>query len=120
MPCTSFSVDLLVVTPNQLRKMDIGLAKDCQSDGTVKWTMVFELQERKKTIESFAHIVKLKVVIDPTLFKQAEVTAKKGFDQDQISQVVTAADTAKRHKQGKVSAKRAQADVQDIVAARAS
>lgn len=120
MSCTSFSVDLLVVTPDQLRKITLLLSKDCKDDGSVVWTMNFGLQERQKTTDPFADLVKLAVVIKPALQDKAEATAKKGLDQGQTSAAIVAADTAKLFKQGKVSKRRAQSDAQDIVASRSA
>ena len=120
MGCTSFSVDLLVVTPDQLRKIDIALAKACNDDGSVTWTMNFGLQERKQTTAPFADLVKLAVVIKPALHDKAEDTAKKGLDQGQTSAAFVAADTAKLMAQGKVSKRRAQADATDVIASRAT
>lgn len=118
MGCTSFSVDLLIVTPNQLRKINIKLAKDCKDDGSVVWTMTFGLQERKKTTDPFADLIKLDVVIKPALHDKAESTAKKGLDQGQASAAIGASDTAKLLSQGEVSRRRAQSDAQNVIAAR--
>lgn len=118
MSCTSFSVDLLVVTPDQLRKINLLLSKACNDDGSVVWTMNFGLQERQKTTDPFADLVKLAVVIKPALQDKAEATAKNGLDQGQTSAAFVAADTAKLFKQGKVSKRRAQSDAQDVVASR--
>lgn len=118
MGCTSFSVDLLVVTPNQLRKIDIDLAKDCKDDGSVVWTMTFSLQERKKTTDPYADVVKLSVVIKPALHDKAEATAKKGLDQGQASSAMAAADSAKLFQAGEISKRRAQSDAQDVIASR--
>ena len=118
MACTSFSVDLLIVTPNQLRKINIKLAKDCKDDGSVVWTMTFGLQERKKTTDPFADVVKLDVVIKPALHDKAEATAKKGLDQGQTSAALNAGDTAKLFSTGEVSKKRAQSDAENVVASR--
>ena len=120
MGCTSFSVDLLVVTPNQLRKIDIALAKDCKDDGSVVWTMSFSLQERKKTTDAFADVVKLNVVIKPALHDKAEATAKKGLDQGQISSAIGASESAKLFQAGEISKRRAQNDAQDVIASRSS
>lgn len=120
MGCTSFSVDLLVVTPNQLRKVDIDLAKNCNDDGSATWTMTFSLQERKKTTDPYADVVKLSVNIKPALNDKAEATAKKGLDQGQTSSALAAADTAKLFQAGEVSKRRAQSDAQGVIASRSS
>lgn len=118
MGCTAFSVDLLVVTPDQLRKITLLLSKACNDDGSVVWTMNFGLQERKKTTDQFADMVKLAVIIKPALHDKAEATAKKGLDSDQTSAALVAADTAKLFDQGAVSKRRAQNDAQDVIASR--
>jgi hypothetical protein len=118
MGCTSFSVDLLVVTPDQLRKITLDLAKDCKNDGSVVWTLSFGLQERKKTTDPFADVVKLDVTIKPALNDKAEATATQGLDQPQSSAAMTAADSAKLFKQGKISKKSAQASAAKVIAVR--
>jgi hypothetical protein len=120
MGCTAFSVDLLVVTPDQLRKIDLLLSKACNDNGSVVWTMNFGLQERKKTTDPFADVVKLAVVIKPALHDKAEATAKKGLDAGQTSAALLAGDTAKLMKQGKVSKRRAQSDATDVIASRSA
>jgi len=118
MGCTSFSVDLLVVTPDQLRKITLDLAKDCKDDGSIVWTLAFGLQERAKTTDPFADIVKLNVTIKPALHDKAEATATQGLDQGQSSAAITAADSAKLFKQGLISQKSAQASASKVIAAR--
>jgi hypothetical protein len=118
MGCTSFSVDLLVVTPDQLRKIDLHLEKDCKDDGRVVWTLTFGLQERKKTTDPFADLVKLSVVIKPALHDKAEATSKKGLDDPQTSAAFAAGDSAKLFKQGKISKKSAQASASKVISSR--
>ncbi|HWN99808.1 MAG TPA: hypothetical protein VNS63_11110 [Blastocatellia bacterium] len=120
MSCTSFSVDLLVVTPDQLRKIDLMLAKACNDDGSVVWTMNFGLQERQNTTVPFADLVKLAVVLKPALHDKAEATALKGLDAGQTSAAFVAGDTASLFKQGQVSKRRAQSDAQDVIASRSN
>ena len=120
MGCTAFSVDLLVVTPDQLRKISLLLSKACNDDGSVVWTMNFGLQERQKTTDPFADLVKLAVVIKPALHDKAEATAQKGLDSGQTSAALVAADSAKLFAQGTVSKRRAQSDAQDVIATRSA
>jgi hypothetical protein len=120
MACTSFSVDLLVVTPNQLRKIDINLAKDCKDDGSVVWTMIFGLQERKKTSDPFADVVKLSVMVKPALHDKTNATANKGLDDSQTSAAFAAGDSAKLFKQGKISKKSAQSAATKVISSRAT
>src|SRR5262249_37216073 len=118
MPCKPIAVDLLVVTPDQLRKIEFGLVKSCHNDGSAAWTMIFKLEERTKVADSFVLLVKLAVAINTTLNQQAEETSKKGFDENQSSQALLAADTAKAFKQGKVTEKRAKKEAQAVIAVR--
>ena len=118
MACTSFSVDLLVVTPDQLRKIDLTLAKNCNDDGSVVFTLTFGLQERTKTTDPFADVVKLDVTIKPALHDKAEATANNGLDQAQTSAALTAGDSAKLFKQGQISQKSAQASAAKVIASR--
>jgi hypothetical protein len=120
MPGTSFSVDLLVVTPDQLRKINFKLSKSFKADDSVDWTLEFGLQERAKTTESFQDIVKLTVKINPALHKKAEATAKKGLDEAQTSAAFAAADSAKLLSEGEISKATANADARRVIAVRGS
>ena len=115
---TSFSVDLLVVTPDQLRKINFKLSKAFKTDGSVDWTLEFGLQERKKTTESFQDLVKLTVKINPALHQKAEATAKKGLDEAQTSAAFAAADSAKLLSEGEISKATANADARRVIAVR--
>lgn len=118
MPGTSFSVDLMIVTPNQLRKIDFGLSKDSKDDGSVEWTLDFALNERKKTTDAFVEIVKLTVKVKPEHNDKAEETATKGLDEAQTGAALSAADSAKLLKAGKISKAAAQAAARRVVAVR--
>jgi hypothetical protein len=118
MPCKPIAVDLLVVTPDQLRKIEFGLVKSCHNDGSAAWTMIFQLEERAKLTDPFVLLVKLAVAINTTLNQLAEDTANKGFDENQSSQAMLAADTAKAFKAGKVTEKRAKKEAQAVIAVR--
>ena len=115
---TSFSVDLLVVTPDQLRKITFKLSKAFKTDGSVDWTLEFGLQERAKTTESFQDLVKLTVKINPALHQKAEATAKKGLDEAQTSAAFAAADSAKLLSEGEISNATANADARRVIAVR--
>jgi hypothetical protein len=115
---TSFSVDLLVVTSDQLRKINIKLSKDFNDKGDVVWTMDFGLQERAKTTDAFHDVVKLNVTIKPAHHDKAAATADKGLDDAQTSAAFVAADTAKAFSKGKVSKPTAQGDARRVVAVR--
>ena len=120
MPGTSFSVDLLLVTNNQLRKIDFQLSKDINTDGSVLWTLQFGLSERKQTTDQFADVVALTVKVKPALNDKAEATAKNGLDDAQTSAAFAAADSAKLFSQGQVSKATAQADARRVIAVRGS
>lgn len=115
---TSFSVDLLVVTPDQLRKINITLSKDFKDDGSVLWLMIFGLQERKKTTDDFADIIKLTVKINPAHNDKADATAKKGLDEAQTSAAYAAAESAKLAATGEISKQTANADAKRVIAVR--
>ncbi len=118
MAITSFSVDLLVVTPNQLRKINIKLSKDAKDDGSVDWTMDFGLEERAKTTEDFHDVVKLSVKLKQVHHDKADQTAKKGLDSTQTSQAFIAGDAAKLANEGEISKQSAQAEVRRVIAVR--
>lgn len=120
MPGTSFSVDLMIVTPNQLRKIDFGLSKASKSDGSVDWALDFSLNERKKTSDAFVEIVRLTVKVTPAQNDKAEATAKNGLDDAQTAAALAAADSAKLFKAGKIAKATAQADARRVIAVRGS
>ena len=120
MPGTSFSVDLLIVTPNQLRKINFKLSKDSKSDGSEEWTLEFGLNERKKTTDQFADVVKLTVKIKPAHNDKAAATAKNGLDDAQTSAAIAAGDSAKLFSDGKISKATAQADARRVIGVRGS
>ncbi len=115
---TSFSVDLLIVTPNQLRKITFNLSKEVKTDQTVNWTMIFGLFERKVTTSDFKELVTLTVKIKKLHHDKAEATALNGFDDAQASAALVAADTAKAFARNKVSKQTANASAQGVIAAR--
>lgn len=115
---TSFSVDLLIVTPNQLRKITFNLAKDVKTDLSVEWTMIFGLFERKDTTKTFAEVVTLTVKIKKPHHAKAEATAISGFDAAQASAALVAADTAKAFSKKKISKQTATSSAQAVIAAR--
>jgi len=118
MAITSFSVDLLVVTPNQLRKINIKLSKDAKDDGSVDWTMDFGLEERAKTTEDFHDVVKLSVKLKQVHHDKADQTSKKGLHSTKTSQAFIAGDAAKLANEGEISKQSAQAEVRRVIAVR--
>ena len=118
MAVKKLSVDLMVVTQDQLRRINLGLRKNPLPDDTVEWKLEFMLEERKKTTDAFAELVKLIVDIQLEHHVKAEATAKKGLDDGQTSKALIAADTAKAFQEGDVSKKRANADAKAVIASR--
>jgi hypothetical protein len=80
----SISVDLGVTTPDNLRHIEFGLAKDTGDDDTVTWTIRFKFQERESTSESFIDVVTLDVVVKEKNHPAAEATAKDGLTDPQV------------------------------------
>jgi len=115
---TAFSVDLLIVTPDQLRKITFKLSKSFKPDNSVNWDLQFGLQERKKTTDTFADVIQLKVNIQPALHAKAEATAKKGLDQTQTSAAFAAGDSAKLASKGEISKASANAAARRVIAVR--
>lgn len=117
---TSFSVDLLIVTPNQLRKITFKLSKEVKPDGAVNWTMAFGLFERKDTTKDFKEVVVLTVNIAKPHHDKVQATAVKGLDDAQASAALIAADTAKAFAKKKVSKLTANASARNVIAVRAA
>lgn len=115
---TAFSVDLLIITPDQKRKIDFKLSKGFKNDGSIDWNLEFGLQERTKTTEAFHDVVKLKVNIQPALHPKADATAKKGLDDSQTSAAFAAADSAKLLSQGEISKASANAAAKRVISVR--
>ena len=113
-----FSVELMVITPNQLRKIDFLLSKDTKDDGSDEWTMEFGLSERKKTSDAYAEVVKLTVKVKPEHNDKAQETATKGLNDAQTSASLAAADAAKQFKLGKIAKATAQAAARRVIAIR--
>jgi hypothetical protein len=118
MSCTPISVDLEVVTPDQLRKITFGLERDCNNDGTASWTIHFELDEAT-TPGTFHELVKLDVDINQENHAKAETTATNGLDANQTAQAFVAGDTAKAYKLGQATIDDVKSDTNDVIAARA-
>jgi len=115
---TAFSVDLLIVTPDQKRKIDFKLSKGFKNDGSIDWNLEFGLQERTRTTDAFHDVVQLKVNIQPALHTKAEATAKKGLDDSQTSAAFAAADSAKLLSDGQISKASANAAAKRVIAVR--
>ncbi|HXD31374.1 MAG TPA: hypothetical protein VN643_09665 [Pyrinomonadaceae bacterium] len=115
---TAFSVDLLIVTPDQKRKIDFKLSKGFKNDGSVDWNLEFGLQERSKLTDPFHDLVKLKVNIQPALHQKAQATANNGLDDSQTSAAFAAADSAKLLSAGEISKASANAAARRVISVR--
>jgi hypothetical protein len=115
---TAFSVDLLIVTPDQLRKINFKLSKSFKPNNSVNWDLEFGLQERKKTTDAFHDVIQLKVNIQPALHAKADATAKKGLDETQTSAAFVAGDSAKLASEGEISKASANAAARRVIAVR--
>jgi hypothetical protein len=93
----AIDVEFILVTPDQLRKIEFGLTKTIQGTD-VLWTITFELFERTSTSGSFATDpdISLTVKIDPTLNDSAN-QASKGLTPVQTAQATGPAALAVKH-----------------------
>lgn len=103
-------------TPNGLRRVIFGLAKDATSGKTVTWTIDFQLFERAKKSDPFGDaIVTLNVEVDKALNSKAEKAAK-GLTAGQSAHALgPAADDAKAAEEGEIDQEEAQATVQNTL-----
>jgi hypothetical protein len=104
MPCTPFSVDLEVVTPDQTKKVIFGLERTCNADNTESWTIHFELDEAPNAGAPFVEVVKLDIKVNPENNAAASAASQAGFTPSQSAQALAAGDTAKAFKRGEASA----------------
>jgi hypothetical protein len=81
----SISVDLGITTPDGLRHIDFGLAKETGDDDVITWTIDFAFQTRESKDEDFVDEVKLKIKIKSTDFAKAEQTATDGLTEPQVT-----------------------------------
>lgn len=78
---TSISVDLVVNTSDQLRRIEFGLEKSIDDDGEPKWVIHFKLFQRTDKATPYGEArVQLDVVVDKNLHDAAAETAEKGFN----------------------------------------
>lgn len=119
MPTTSVTADLLVVTPDQLRKITLHLSKKTQSE-TVDWELGFGLQERARTTDPFNEVVQLTVTLGKQNNKKAQATVDKGLDKAQTSAAFAAGDAAKLFSEGKLSQSAAQLSAKRVISSRQS
>jgi hypothetical protein len=90
-------VKFTINTPDGLRRVGFDLEKDTQDDGTVNWTITFQLFERAKKTDQFGDaIVDLLVQVDTKLNSKAQAMADNGMTPTQAAFASgPAADTAK-------------------------
>lgn len=117
MPVDLITVDLLIVTPDQLRKINLLLTKKTQGNN-VNWTLEFGLQERAKTTDPFVQLVKLKVDISKSNNRKAEATANKGLDDAQTSATFVAGDAVKAFNEGNLSQTAAELASKRVISSR--
>ncbi len=117
MAINSITADLLVVTPDQLRKITLHLTKKVQGN-TVDWALGFGLQERAKTTDPFNDLVQLTVAISKQNNKLAQATADTGLDKAQTSAALAAGDAAKQFSAGALSQKAAELSAKRVISAR--
>jgi hypothetical protein len=119
MGCVPISVSFELVTDDLLRKVDFGLAKTCNDDGSSAWAISFDLQERQTPTGTFQEIVQLTVDVNQEDHKAAEQTAKLGLTSDQSDQALgAAAQAAKDYKNGQGTLQDAQEEMQGVLEVR--
>ena len=83
---TDISVDLVVNTQDQLRRIEFGLEKSTDDEGQPKWTIHFKLFERTDKATPYGEPrVSLDVVVDKNLHDKAEQTVAKGLNAAQAA-----------------------------------
>jgi hypothetical protein len=121
MPSTTFSVDLVVMTKDKLRRIQFRLVKDVGEKGKVAWSLEFTLLERAKATDKFnpdEPVVKLTINISKALEEKAAATLAEGFDDAQTSAALAAGDSAKLLKQGEISEASFRNDMKRVIARR--
>src|SRR3954451_24567354 len=83
--------------PDGLRRVVFDLEKDSDDDGTVSWSITFQLFEREKKSDAFTEpLVELLVDVDSTRSSKAQTLADNGMTTRQAGFAIgPAADTAK-------------------------
>lgn len=83
---TSVSVDLVVNTEDQLRRIEFGLEKSIDDDGQPKWVIHFKLSQRADKATPYGDPrVQLDVVVDKNLHGKAADTAAHGLNAAQTA-----------------------------------
>lgn len=78
---TDITVDLVVNTEDQLRRIEFGLQKSSDDQGQPQWTIHFKLYQRTDRSTAYGDPrVSLDVVVDKNLHDQADQTAAKGLN----------------------------------------
>ena len=106
---TSISVDLVVNTSDQLRRIEFGLEKSIDDDGEPKWVIHFKLFQRTDKATPYGEArVQLDVVVDKNLHGAAAETAENGLNPAQEAHLTGPG--AKAAEEGsKLAAKKVQA-----------
>lgn len=113
----NIDVKFTLNTPDGLRKVTFELKKETADDGTVTWTITFQLYERAKKTDDFGDpLVDLEVDIQSTLTSKAETMANNGMTTKQAAYAIgPAADTAKDAQAGDVPEDKAKTAVQNTL-----
>ena len=114
------SVNLEVLTKDQLRRFVFGVAKG-QENGIDSWTVDFKLMSRAAIGAEFVQMVALTVKLDlkKVHAEDVETTANKGFNKNQVDFVQsTLADDTDRFKNGKLKESRLARTLGEVFAAR--
>jgi hypothetical protein len=119
MGCVPISVSFELLTDDLLTKVDFGLAKSCNDDGSSGWAITFDLQERQTPTGQFQEIVQLTVDVNVEDHNAAEKTARLGLTADQSDQALGAAAlAAKDYKNGQGTLADAQEEVKGVLEVR--
>jgi hypothetical protein len=117
--CTPISVTIVVIDPDEkLIKVDFGLAKACNDDGTVTWKIDFKFFERDEATKPFGDpLISFDLVVGKDNHVAAEKAATAGLTEDQEQQALAAGDTAKAVKTGDATIDDAKTDAEAVLTA---
>ena len=80
--CTSFSVTLAVLAPDNKRQVSFAMTRDCQADDTPFYLIDFVL--RDMTPEGFQDRVKLRVTVGDQNSARAQAVMERGLTMTQL------------------------------------
>jgi hypothetical protein len=113
----NIDVKFTLNTSDGLRKVAFELKKETSDDGSVTWTITFQLFERAKKTDDFGDpLVDLEVDIQSSLNSKAETMANNGMTTKQAAYAIgPAADTAKDAEAGEIPEDKAKTAVQNTL-----